>query len=132
MPTFNSLPAEIRLCIYEQLWPAGNIQSLKPLGFRYSTLGFPMPRSDTTRNPNLEHAQPNVSITLPTKVLMQMYNSNPAGVSKGRFWEPCPLLGVNQQIRDEVEDVLSKKLVEVDVSHHALAVQARECAISML
>lgn len=98
MVTFNDLPAEIRLNIYEALFPSDGFQSLKPLGFR---------------NPNLEQAPPNVSITVPTSVLVDFYKSNPAGESKGRFWRPIPLLAVNRQIREEASYVYSKILVEV-------------------
>ncbi len=47
---------------------------------------------------------------------MQMYKSNPAGESKGRFWTPIPMLAVNKSIREEAGYMFENSLIDVKVS----------------
>lgn len=107
MATFETLPVEIRLCIYGHMFPKDSIQSLQPLGFR---------------NPTIESPPANVHITLPISVLMQLYYSNPAGESKGRFWDPIPLFAVSKEIAAEAGEVWGRLLINVSVIHPFLMV----------
>jgi hypothetical protein len=100
---FTTLPYEIRLMIYELVFPSPKepMLALKTLGFR---------------NPHIESPSPNVAIRLPAGALMDLYNSNPAGSSKGRFWRPLPLLAVSKQLKEEASGVWNKLPVVVNVS----------------
>jgi len=100
VPPFLTIPLELRLMIYEYAFPTTTIQGLKNLGFR---------------NPHIEGPSPNVVITLPASAVTELYNSNPAGDSKGRFWKPYAILSVCQQIRDEARDVFGKIPVTIGV-----------------
>lgn len=99
-PTFLTLPYEIRLTIYEYALPSETIQGRKCLGFR---------------NPHIEAPSPNVVITLPTSALFELYKSNPAGDSRGRFWKPHGILAVCQQTKQEAGRVFDKLPVIVGV-----------------
>jgi len=99
-PGFLTLPYEIRLTIYEYAFPSETILGLKSLGFR---------------NPHIEAPNPNVAITLPTAALTELYDSNPAGDSKGRFWKPRGILAVCRQTRQEAGEVFGKIPVTVGV-----------------
>lgn len=92
-PTFLTLPCELRLVIYSLAFPSETVKSLKNLGFR---------------NPHIEAPSPNVVITLPAAALTELFNSNPAGDSKGRFWKPHSILAVCQQTRQEAGEVFGK------------------------
>lgn len=100
-PTFLTLPYEIRLMIYEYAFPSDTMQALKCLGFR---------------NPHMESPCPNVAITLPAAALMDLYKSNPAGESRGRFWRPINLLAVCHQMKDEAWSVWGKLPITCGVS----------------
>jgi len=107
MTTFETLPAEIRLCIYGHLFPKDCIQSHQALGFR---------------NPTIEPPPTNVHITLPISALMQLYHSNPAGESKGRFWDPVPLFAVSKEVAGEAGEVWGRLLIHVSVIYPFLVV----------
>jgi len=99
-PTFLTLPYELRVLIYELAFPSDTIQGLKNLGFR---------------NPHIEGPNPNVVITLPASAVTELYNSNPAGDSRGRFWKPHAIIAVCQQTRQEAGHVFGKIPVIVGV-----------------
>jgi len=100
MATFTSLPTEIRLMIYDYIFPP-SIQVRTPLGFP---------------SPSIESHGPNVNIDLPAKILLKLYNSNPAGESKGRFWKPPSLFSVSRMVREESQEVWGRLPVRVFVS----------------
>lgn len=100
VPSFLTIPLELRLMIYKYAFPTSTIRGLKNLGFR---------------NPHIEGPSPNVVITLPASTVTELYNSNPAGDSKGRFWKPYGILSVCQQTRAEAGDVFGKIPVTVGV-----------------
>lgn len=87
--------------IYEYAFPSDTMQALKCLGFR---------------NPHMESPCPNVAITLPAAALMDLYKSNPAGESRGRFWRPVNLLAVCHQMKDEAWSVWGKLPITCGVS----------------
>lgn len=101
MTNFTSLPPEIRLCIFHHVFPQDVVQSLQFLGFRNGQIDMP---------------PPNVFITVSASTLQELYLSNPAGTSLGRFVKPSSLFAVSRQIRRESLEAWGNIQVQVGVS----------------
>jgi len=100
MATFTTLPVEVRLYIFRHLFPSDVVSSLQYLGFRNGQIDMP---------------PPNVLITVDASTLHQLYLSNPAGTSMGRFLKPSPLFRVSRQIREEALVAWGNVQVQVGV-----------------